>query len=345
MALIQKRSLDKKFHLTGYFDSNFGDDMMMKLVVRSLPEFTFVVNETKTTPIFAEPNVIGESYEQCEKLPKLVVIGSGFMINSKNTLIVEAKWFIKGYHAGDYCLGCNIEPLDTPLKRFFISRKLNKFKLITCRDQASYRWLRENTKRPEIHYQSDILFSIPDEWLPEIKSPDKLGISLMHRVGDQEDCAYYRAMAEAADEWIATTGKGVILMAFDTGKEDDLTACRAVISLMQHPEHAEIVGHSDCTEMPTAFSRCEKIICARLHATVLALRMGIPAFPLIFREKARNLLNDLKYPYATCNIDNIDMTALRTFLTEDQVPYHFTKDLYESAKEHVRIFKTFTSRV
>ena len=33
----------KKLHLTGYFDSNFGDDMMMKLVVRSLPEITFVV--------------------------------------------------------------------------------------------------------------------------------------------------------------------------------------------------------------------------------------------------------------------------------------------------------------
>lgn len=30
-------------YLTGYFDRNFGDDMMMKLVVRSLPEITFLV--------------------------------------------------------------------------------------------------------------------------------------------------------------------------------------------------------------------------------------------------------------------------------------------------------------
>ena len=34
---------NKMLHLTGYFDRNFGDDMMMKQVVRSLPEVTIAV--------------------------------------------------------------------------------------------------------------------------------------------------------------------------------------------------------------------------------------------------------------------------------------------------------------
>ena len=110
-----------------------------------------------------------------------------------------------------------MEPLDDPVKRFLISRKLNKFKLITCRDQASYRWLLQNTRKPGIHCLPDILFSLPEEWLPRRDNPEMLGISLMHRQGDTEDCAYYRAMAEAADEWIRKTGKGVLLLAFDTG--------------------------------------------------------------------------------------------------------------------------------
>ena len=65
----------KKLHLTGYFDSNFGDDLMMKLVVRSLPEITFVINDNVQTPILSEVNVIQESCEECALLPKLIVTG------------------------------------------------------------------------------------------------------------------------------------------------------------------------------------------------------------------------------------------------------------------------------
>lgn len=324
-------------HLTGYFDRNFGDDMMMKLVVRSLPEITFLVEDTADTPLLTEPNVVQKDREICCRFPKLVVTGSGFMINTRAALKTELLWFLKGRHPGEYCLGCNMEPLDDPLKRFLISRKLNKFKLITCRDQASYRWLLQNTRKPEIHCLPDILFSLPEEWLPQVKSPNKLGISMMHRAGDREDCAYYRAMAEIADEWVRKTGKGVLLMAFDTGKEDDLFACRAVQALMQFPDRTEIVAHRDGTEIPAAFARCEKVIGARFHSMVLALRMGIQLYPLIFREKARNLLEDIQYPFPACDLDVIDNVSLRDFITSDQNPYPLKKNIYARANEHVQL--------
>lgn len=329
----------KQLHLTGYFDTNFGDDMMMKLVVRSLPDFTFSVEDTVSTPILDEPNVMMQSAEACALLPKLVVTGSGFMINNRAALKTELVWFLKGRRAGDYCLGCNIEPLDSPLKRFLIGRKLNRFRLITCRDRVSEDWLRTHTRRPEIHCLPDLLFSIPDEWFPKGAVSEKLGISLMHRAGDGEDCAYYRTMAEAADDWIRTTGKNVILMAFDSGMEDDLFACQAVRSLMNHPERAEIVAHNDCTEILAAFDRCEKIIAARFHGIVLALRMGIPVYPLIYREKTRNLLQDIRFPYRADEIDHIDRTALHAFLTELRCPDPLDQELLVRAKEHPRLLR------
>lgn len=325
--------------MTGYFDRNFGDDMMMKLVVRSLPEITFLVADTADTPLLSEPNVVPKPYEVCRRYPKLVVTGSGFMINTRAALKTELLWFLKGHHPGDYCLGCNIEPLNTTLKRFLISRKLNKFKLITCRDQASYRWLRQNTRKPEIHCLPDLLFSIPEEWLPKAKCPNKLGISMIHRAGDQQECAYYRTMAEIADEWIRKTGKGVILMAFDTGEEDDLFACRAVQSLMQFPDRTEIVAHTDGTEIPAAFAQCEKIIAARFHAAVLALRMGIPVYPLIFREKMRNLILDLNFPAAGCEIDIIDCQAISAFVNGRQPKFLLQKNNHSTENEHVLLLK------
>ena len=323
-------------HLTGYFDRNFGDDMMMKLVVRSLPEVIFALDETVDSPILAESNVLALSPQDCAALPKLVVTGSGFMINNKEALITELVWFLKGRSPGDFCLGCNMEPLDDPVKRFLIGRKMNKFKLITCRDRASYDWLRRHTRRPEIHRLPDLLFSIPDEWLPVQNKPDKLGISLMHRTGDREDCAYYRTMAKLADEWIRETGKNVILMAFDTGREDDLFACNAVSALMEHPENVQIAAHHDCTQIPEAFSNCEKIIAGRFHAMVLALRMQIPVYPLIFREKGRNLLKDLEFPYDYCGMDDIDTASLRAFLLGSQTPYRLDKEIMLRAREHTK---------
>lgn len=326
-------------HLTGYFDRNFGDDMMMKLVVCSLPEITFLVGETADTPLLSEPNVEQAAYKVCRGYPRLVVTGSGFMINTKAAFKTELLWFLKGHHPGDYCLGCNMEPLNSPIKRFLIRQKLSKFKLITCRDQTSYRWLRSNTRAPEIHCLPDILFSLPEEWLPQPKDPQTLGVVLMHRAGDDANCAYYHAMAEAADEWVRKTGKGVLLMAFDTGKEDDLFACRAVQALMQCPNQTEIVAHTDGTEILAAFARCEKIIGARFHSMVLALRMGIPFFPVIYREKMRNLICDLNYPVSGCDISRIDHLALSAFLDEKHTAFLLQKDHYLAANKHVMLLK------
>lgn len=326
-------------HLTGYFDRNFGDDMMMKLVVRSLPEITFLVNETADTPLLSEPNVMQKPYAECCRFPKLVVTGSGFMINSKAAFKTELLGFLKGHHPGDYCLGCNMEPLDNSVKRFLIRKKLNKFRLITCRDQESYRWLCRNTNKPAIHCLPDILFSLPEDWLPRVDNPEMLGISLMHRSNDGEDCSYYRAMAEAADAWIRKTGKGVLLIAFDTGKEDDLFACRAVRAFMQFPDQTEFVAHTDGTEILAAFARCEKIIGARFHSMVLALRMGIPFFPVIYREKMRNLICDLNYPVSGCDIRRIDHLALSTFLDEKNTELFLQKDHYCAENKHVILLK------
>lgn len=326
-------------YLTGYFDRNFGDDMMMKVVVRNLPEVTFLVEDTVDTPLLSEPNVIQRDREVCCRYPKLVVTGSGFMINTRSAFITELGWFLKGHHPGDYCLGCNMEPLRSSAKRFLIRRKLNKFKLITCRDRASFDWLRKNTGKPELHCFPDILFSLPDAWIPRVEAPDKLGISMMHRANDSEDCPYYLAMAEAADQWIRNTGKGVILMAFDTGKEDDLFACQAVQKLMQFSDRTEIVAHTDGTEILAAFACCEKIIGARFHSAVLALRMDIPLYPVIFREKMRNLIRDLDYPILGCGIDQIDQQGILDFLSEEQPRFTLQAEFLSAANKHARLLR------
>lgn len=329
----------KTVHLIGYFDSNFGDDWMMTLVVRSLPEITFAVDRTCNGPVLREPNVKCLPTKELRKLPALIVTGSGFMINGNAALKAELKMLLRGQWLGDYCLGCNIEPLDSKLKTFLISRKMNRYKLITCRDKESYRWIRSHVKRPKVVYLPDLLFSFPNAWLPMRQNDQLLGISIMHRSEDKEDCLYYAQMAEVADSWVEQTGRGVLLMAFDSGEEDDVFACRTVKSLCKHSENVQIVTHKNGDEIPKAFARCEKIVGARFHSMVLAIKMGIPFFPLIFRQKMRNVLLDLRYPVKGCNIDKIDMREIQSFLYGMPVMYQLTEMVAADATKHTHLFR------
>lgn len=321
--------------LDGYFDSNFGDDMIMKLIVTMFPDVTFLIPDNVISPLRGEPNICTANISEWSKYPHLIVTGSGFMINTPAAFKTELRWFLTGHDPGDYVLGCNIEPLDSPLKKFLIVQKLNRFRLITCRDTASYEWLRKNTRKPEIVQLPDILFSLPDEWLPTPTEEGCLGIAPMNFPGqDISNCL--RVMAEAADIWVELNHAPVLLMAFDTGKENDTEACRQIRNQMRHPSKAQIILHKTGSEILEAYSRCSKIIGARFHSIVLAMRMGLPIYPIKFRKKVHNLLVDTQYPVTGCEIDQIDAAGMFRFLIEDDTQFRVPTELFQKAKDHAK---------
>lgn len=325
-----------RLRLKGYFDYNFGDDYMMKIIIDSLPEVEFVIDEQEKLPrLLKECGNVTVTDTPDENLEVLYVTGSGFMINNNKALLYELVWLIKGKNRGDYCLGCNIEPLDTWLKKWLIVQRLNKFKLLVCRDTKSYKWLCSNVKKPVIKQLPDIVLSL--EGLPEATG-DKLGIAMMHRLGDEEDCAYYRAMAEIADHWVETTGREVILFAFDSGIEDDVFACDCVKKMMKHKERATYAVHRDGGEIIEGYTQCKKIIGARFHSIVLAIKMGIDVYPVAYREKVKNLIDDLTYPVKGCAIDSIDAEGMKAFLLHD-VKYVYEKNKLDQSFKYAEYLK------
>lgn len=326
--------------LNGYFDHNFGDDYMFKLVAHSMPEVTFFVDmQEQDAPCLAEePNVHFGARGQ-EETPLLTVIGSGFVINDWRGGGYELKHLLQRKEVGEFCLGCNIETFPNWCFHFLMKYKIRRYRLITCRDQSSLCWLKKHCKRSETHYAPDILFSLPDEWLPQEKTADHLGISVMN-LGDGDTARhYYDCLAQAADHYIAQTGREVILLAFDSGMEDDVSACNWVKNRMNMPERAEIVAHHQGDEIFAAYARCEKIIATRFHSAVLALRMGIDMYPIIYRDKMRNLLKDICYSHHGSNWDQLDQSALCAFTTQQQKSHDLPQEIFEQAKQHVQMLR------
>ena len=331
-----------ELELCGYFDHNFGDDYMQKITAHYMPEYNFYVDarNSPSTLLLDEKNVSLKNSEQKKTIPKLLVTGSGFMVNSCVALKCELIWFLRRKHIADYCIGCNIEPLESRLAERLVIHKLKKFKYIVCRDKNSFLWLQKRCPNTMISYMPDILFGMPNGWLPKKSGGDKLGISLIRYDGNNG--SYYLKMAQIADYWIETAGKGVILLAFDTGTEDDTSLCKKVKSLMKYKNMAEIVSHSAGGEIQRAYSVCRKIIGARFHSAVLSLKMNIDFYPIIYRQKMRNLLSDVSYPIDGCDIRSVDISEIQRFLaastTEFKIDKRFENDVkfgFAALKEQI----------
>ena len=116
--------------LCGYFDYNFGDDYMQKIAAYYMPEYDFHIDKRSSPSLLllAEKNVSLKSGRQPEKLPKLLVTGSGFMVNSRTALKCEIVWFLRRKHIADYCIGCNIEPFQSRIAEWLVAQKMKKIK-------------------------------------------------------------------------------------------------------------------------------------------------------------------------------------------------------------------------
>ena len=332
-----------KFELCGYFDSNFGDDYMQKIVIHNMPEYDFYIDKRcMISPVVLEEgNASTKDLDEIRGLPKLMVTGSGFMVNSLRALRYEIFWFLTSKHIADFCIGCNIEPFKSRLSEWLIIQKLKKFKYIICRDKRSLKWLKKNCPKLKSAYMPDILFSLPSAWLPEKILDKKLGIAIMHRSGDSGDNAYYKAMAKIADFWIQTTGKNVVLMAFDTGFENDVFACECVKSMMKYRNMAEIVKHGSHGEILNAYASCSKIIGARFHSAVLAIKMNIDFYPIIYRDKMRNLIDDIHYPVKGCDISDINTEGMKKFLSCDSVGFKLDEEYEMQASNSFMLLKKY----
>lgn len=321
--------------IDGYFDHNFGDDYMIKTVVEHFPNVDFVVNGNDgLSGMIEQLASVRISDEKTEKT--LHITGSGFMINSFRAFVTELVWLIKGKQEPDWCIGCSIEPFKNKLYELVIRKKLEKYKLISCRDKYSYEWLKKNCKKVQIEYFPDILFAA------DIKKTDnkgeKLGVSVMNLGFDKHYESYYKALAEAADYYIDNTGKGVLLLAFDAGRENDNEACEYVRSLMKN-KAVTIVVHGSENEIINAYSQCCKIIGTRFHSAVLALKMELGLYGIIYRHKMQALLDDIDFDGGRCFVSDMDIEGMKKFLCDKGEGYVPKEEYIKKAKGHIEILK------
>lgn len=281
--------------LKGYFDRNFGDDIMQRLVVEGLDEHTFYIEgapREMLAHITDLPNVrVGPAPADSVLI---YAVGTGFMYNSKRSraaALLGGELFKKKNNVRSAVAGCSVEPFTGRMAERFTRRIISFYDYISCRDAETYEYLRGHIKNAKILCYPDMVFSLADK-LPPKKRPHCLGIAPVARAYAADNYDYYSSLAAAADMYVSIYDRQVLLFALDSGMENDVSACLAVRQLMKRGSMAEIVIYDSAPEkIILRMTECERFITSRFHGAVAAMMLGIPVFAMYDRKKLEQLLS------------------------------------------------------
>lgn len=322
-----------KILLDGYADNNFGDDLMLTLAVKGLREHEIYTASDKLNIDNVEYTRAKDGFDWYLK-----VTGSGFLIHNNIGILYrmcdmrrEKKYALKRA-----VLNCNISSFINNTAEKIIQRQIKDYKFITVRDGFSYNYIRKNI--PEVHCEKypDMVFSIPDSMIPDVKSEGTFGIA----VHNGADCS---AFAAVSDGYIKRTGKKVILLCFDSGLENDRKAAENIYEAVQYKDMIEIVNYTSISDMLVNMKRCGVILGIRFHSVILALRMNIPFVPVAYSDKTVNALKDIGYNSTVYSSDSIDAEAVLRDVVNAK-PYNMDKKIVTEARKHIEAFSQYLKR-
>ncbi len=326
--------------LSGYFDKNFGDDIMHAIIVEHFPQHTFFVNTNEremAAHLENYPNVVinGASYNADVFLN---VTGTGFMYKGKrakaekliNMLTVKKKKYPRSA-----VINCSLEPFDGFLEERFVKRDLQKYDLITCRDEASYKYLAG--QKADVSLYADIVFAKAEQ--REANGESILGVVPVRRVYDPTNYSYYAKLAEFCDLYCEKYNSQVRIFAFDAGIENDISAALSVKKLMKYAEKAEIVIYnSDINEFLRKFRQCSFVVGSRFHSIVEAYGSGIKSVAVYDRQKVSILCNSLGIP--AVSKESFTPYGIMELLNEAGEPDR-AKELKADAMGHIKCLEQF----
>lgn len=324
--------------LNGYYDKNLGDDIMQRIIVRAFPEHTFYIKPIQREMMAHLENESNVRYGTCNDV-MVNVIGTGFLFNSKMAKLSRTLSNPKLPYKHCAVVDCSIEPPKDKLSAWFTKDALSRYSHISCRDSYSDEFIRKDTKKKNVYFYPDIVFS---ENVPK-RCGEALGIAPVRKAAGDTNYSYYKKLAEAADCFVERYNRKVLLFAFDNGMENDVSACGSIKYMMKHNEMAEIVIYnSDIDYFYSRMAECGKMISSRFHSAVLSLLAEIPLICISHTNKLRDLSNVFGMTYLD---REDDIKPILDFISKDNEPIKIENATIEEAKKHITSLKHWLEEI
>ena len=198
-------------------------------------------------------------------------------------------------------IGCNFGPYRTKEFEKTYKELFVKCKSVFFRDQKSYTLFKGI---PSVNFAPDILWNYK---LPLVTKETKtLGISIVnpkHKFGLEEFYDEYIATHQSLIQEYLDNDYKIKLFSF-CEIEGDLLVCKEISSVFK--QKIEIFNYSsNIQEFLQEIGSCTEIIAARFHAVIIAMKFKMPILPIIYGDKTRNLLEDLKFENLSIEFEDL----------------------------------------
>ena len=305
----------KNIFIDGYYDKNFGDDLMLYTLIMYMSKSGFNVYVKKSDEFLSDFKskipfkIIELDDDSINSLKKnkinayITVGGSMFPHDSIKEGIFRYVKLLKYVRLKS--TGIKICVLNCSISWNNYSFGINATKMIfkicdfiTCRDKSSYDFIRKYNKNTELF--PDILFHKLKRKRTSNFSQGILGVSSYmgyKALQRSKNIIIQRILQGIINEYLKKNESNIVkLFSFDGGYNSDLVMAHILKDHSIDIDRVEIIGYNgDIEAFLNDLNTCSFFIGTRFHSLVYALANFVPFIPLVYEKKSESLLKDLNY--------------------------------------------------
>ena len=325
----------KKILVDIYLAYNLGDDLFLDVLAKRYPNTEITVlhpgnnynsffkqyNNVKKLPYsylnkglrkIGVYNVLKDYKKFAKKYDALLFLGggifreesySGSLLNYREEIITS----FKNNNKKIFFLGCSFGPFKS---NDFYTNYLNLFKLcddICFRDLYSFNLFKS---LKNVRYAPDILWSLKTK--SQEPKEDIIGYSLInpkHKLGLEKCFNDYIKFTSNSVVNNLKDGYKINLLSF-CEQEGDLIVIEEILKNIpkEFSKHILVsIYNGDIESMLLTISKLKCLVAARFHGVLLALLNEINVIPVIYSNKTKNLLEDIKFKGTVIGFENLQL--------------------------------------
>ncbi len=318
-----------KIYINAYLAENLGDDLFIKILTEKYPNHKFYSisrgfkNYTKNNLKVYSNTYIFRVLKKFQ-LEKYLANRYDLVVSIGGSMYIENNDSKRDFSLGKnkyYVLGSNFGPYKTQEYFNNIHNFFEKAEDVVFREKYSYELFKD---LPNVRYASDIVFNLNTE---KIKNTNRKKvifsiISCKYKMGIEYQKQYEEKMIEMI-KYFNQNGYEICLMSFCKA-EDDEEAIEEIIKkctddLKQKIEKYYYRGNVE--EALDIIGDASVMVGSRFHANIVALLLGKKVIPVLYSDKTKHVIEDLKLDLEMIDIRNIkDFHAekLTGILSNDQ---------------------------
>lgn len=316
--------------LSGYWETNFGDDLFVKIICEKYPNVNFFLETSKKDQIVfskitnlkifnKRKDILSKIirrltqknsvyYKHAKSIPNFVELGGSIFIlpsnmrdrrvlnNRKAIRLICDKYLVIGSNFGPYYFEEQIEEYQS----FF-----NDTDGVVFRDSYSFDLFAKNQK---VKQASDIVFSLDTKNYLTEKKEENIVISIIDLSWrkEKEACVQYENYLSETIIDLIDKGKTITLMSF-CEKEGDTKAAKRIFNYVPEKYRKSIIiyTHNSIETSLNLISKSEAIIATRFHAMILGWVFKKPTYALCYSNKMNNVISDAFPEQNYINISDI----------------------------------------